>query len=596
VMLKDYGGIGGLKTVSVRSLGAEHTAVQVDGVKISDNQTGQIDLGRFSLENVERLELFTGNPTGDLHPATAYSSANVINLVTRGQRFSDFTKPIDLRAAFHSGSFGLFGASLRSASRVSENVVLSLNAERLTANGEYDYVLENGFLSIPSRRRNTDISTLRLDADLGLRFSASSTLFVKGYVFNSARGLPGFAVIDLPENSLQRLDNRDAFLQAIFNAELSASWSLRLSGKVSRNFLRYQDPDALRFSLNGINDTFTQLETFLSGAVCYKPLSALSLNVASDVVQTRLNASPYSAMPIRTGVLTSAAIKLAFEKFSAETSLLAALYGETTETGTAAPNRNQLAPTLMLGYKPFTDEGFRLRGFYKQSFRLPTFNDLYYTRFGNRNVRPETVQQINLGAGYEKPSLAFLDYARLQVDVFQSFTTDKLIAVPTRDLFNWSVQNIGTVEATGLDAHLEAITKKVFNTRLSVTANYTFQNVVDKTERDSRTFNNQIAYTPYETASLVSALEYVKDSRTVVALTWTMTYAGYRFQLGENIAANFLPAFLICDAGVSLSQFFFNTNARIKADVNNLFDVRYSIINGFPMPPRHLRFTLSLNY
>ena len=36
VTVQDYGGVGGLKTVSVRSLGAKHTAVSYDGVTITD--------------------------------------------------------------------------------------------------------------------------------------------------------------------------------------------------------------------------------------------------------------------------------------------------------------------------------------------------------------------------------------------------------------------------------------------------------------------------------------------------------------------------------------------------------------------------------
>lgn len=57
VTVKDYGGIGGLKTVSIRSLGAQHTAVSYDGITVSDCQTGQVDIGRFSLNNVDRLSL-----------------------------------------------------------------------------------------------------------------------------------------------------------------------------------------------------------------------------------------------------------------------------------------------------------------------------------------------------------------------------------------------------------------------------------------------------------------------------------------------------------------------------------------------------------
>ena len=60
ITLRDYGGIGGLKTVSIRSLGAGHTTVGYDGLPVSDGQTGQIDLGRFSLFSIEKITLNTG--------------------------------------------------------------------------------------------------------------------------------------------------------------------------------------------------------------------------------------------------------------------------------------------------------------------------------------------------------------------------------------------------------------------------------------------------------------------------------------------------------------------------------------------------------
>ena len=63
--VKDYGGVGGLKTVSVRGLGAQHTAVAYDGIIITDNQTGQIDLGGFSAAQAQEVSLVSG-PDNDL--------------------------------------------------------------------------------------------------------------------------------------------------------------------------------------------------------------------------------------------------------------------------------------------------------------------------------------------------------------------------------------------------------------------------------------------------------------------------------------------------------------------------------------------------
>ena len=80
--VRDYGGIGGLKTVSVRNLGAAHTAVSYDGVAISNTQAGQIDVGRFSLDNVSTLSLAIGHDDNMLQSARLFASAGVVNIET----------------------------------------------------------------------------------------------------------------------------------------------------------------------------------------------------------------------------------------------------------------------------------------------------------------------------------------------------------------------------------------------------------------------------------------------------------------------------------------------------------------------------------
>ncbi len=82
VTVKDYGGIGGLKTVSIRSLGAQHTAVGYDGIAITDCQTGQIDIGRFSLDNVDQLSLSNGQSDNIFQPARFFASAGILDIQT----------------------------------------------------------------------------------------------------------------------------------------------------------------------------------------------------------------------------------------------------------------------------------------------------------------------------------------------------------------------------------------------------------------------------------------------------------------------------------------------------------------------------------
>ena len=52
VQLKDYGGVGGLKTIDVRSMGTNHLGVFYDGIEIGNAQNGTVDLGKFSMDNI----------------------------------------------------------------------------------------------------------------------------------------------------------------------------------------------------------------------------------------------------------------------------------------------------------------------------------------------------------------------------------------------------------------------------------------------------------------------------------------------------------------------------------------------------------------
>lgn len=74
VQIKDYGGLGGLKTINVRSLGAQHVGVYIDGVRLTNAQNGTIDLGKYSLSTLESVSLFNANRLDQCQSASEYAS------------------------------------------------------------------------------------------------------------------------------------------------------------------------------------------------------------------------------------------------------------------------------------------------------------------------------------------------------------------------------------------------------------------------------------------------------------------------------------------------------------------------------------------
>ena len=82
ITLRDYGGAGGMKTVSVRGIGARHTAVVYDGIALSDCQTGEIDLSRYSLDQLSTVALVIGDNDDIFQPARNQAAAATLYLET----------------------------------------------------------------------------------------------------------------------------------------------------------------------------------------------------------------------------------------------------------------------------------------------------------------------------------------------------------------------------------------------------------------------------------------------------------------------------------------------------------------------------------
>jgi hypothetical protein len=92
VLIKDYGGVGGLKTISVRSLGGLNTGLVYDGITIADAQTGQVDLSKYSTTFIQSLELDQANPQKILMPARVYSSASILSFTSNTFNTINFTR------------------------------------------------------------------------------------------------------------------------------------------------------------------------------------------------------------------------------------------------------------------------------------------------------------------------------------------------------------------------------------------------------------------------------------------------------------------------------------------------------------------------
>ncbi|TAK59817.1 MAG: TonB-dependent receptor, partial [Bacteroidetes bacterium] len=80
IFIKNYGGASGIKTISQRGLGSEHSVVLLNGMRISSQQNGLLDFSMFPLEQIERLEILQGGLSSVIGADAVGGAINLITL------------------------------------------------------------------------------------------------------------------------------------------------------------------------------------------------------------------------------------------------------------------------------------------------------------------------------------------------------------------------------------------------------------------------------------------------------------------------------------------------------------------------------------
>ena len=583
VSVKDYGGIGGLKTVSVRSLGAQHTGVCYDGVAVSDCQSGQTDISRFSLDNVSLIYLTIGQSDDIYQAAKLFAAAGTLNIETLQPQLTD-DKSWQTTVRLKAGSFGLANPSLMHVQRLNRNTGLSAYVDFLRADGNYPFRMWNGEQLIDEKRNNSDIRTWRAELNLHTALTERQDLSAKLYLFDSERGLPGSVVYD-NTYAAERLYDRNYFGQLAYENRFSDTWKLKAAGKFNYSWNRDYNVQAAGTT----DDRFKQTETYLTATLYGEPIRRLAVSLAQDFAYNDLSTTLRNCQyPERFSYLTALAVRYTGSRFTATASLLNTYITERVETGEASDGFKRLSPAFSLSWKPWT-ENLRFRFSYKDIFRVPTFNDLYYLLIGNTNLRPESTRQWNAGLTWNRSFSPLLEYVGLSADVYYGSVKDKIVAVPT--MFIWKMSNIGKVETIGTDINLQANLHWADGWETNLQLSYNFMQAEDITDRTSKVWRNQIAYTPRHSgaANCTLALPWFN-------LSYSLFYASERYTSSYNDDDTRIAPYT--DHGLSLSRQFAwgRHRLRVQMDALNLGNKNYEIVRFYPMPGRNYKLTLHYEF
>lgn len=581
VTLRDYGGAGGMKTVSVRGFGAQHTAVVYDGVALSDCQSGQIDVSRYTLNDMGGLSLVVGDNDDIFIPAKNAAAAATLHISTAKMPSVDIAT--HLTAQMRLGAWGYTNPFLKIEKNLSDKLGLSIVGDYIYAENDYPYTIKNVTQDVKDRRNNSRMNSGRAELNMAYRTSGAGLLSLKAYYYDNSRQLPGMVHYYVNE-SREKMRDQNAFAQLGWRGSLTRNLRMAMTGKFNYMMTDYKDPSYP----GGIKDhQYWQREAYASACLLYSLSPRLALDYSADYAYNNLSGSDVSTYrdPLRHTVLQSLTAKYSSGRITAMARLLHSLYMNGARRGDAADDVSHLSPSVSVNWQAIRGEQLYIRLSYKDIFRSPSFNELYYEHYGSTSLKPERTSQLNLGATW-RHAYAKTSAFTLTADIYYNNVKDKIVAVPY-NMFIWTNINMGRVRTVGFDATAGVTHSLSARHTLIINGNYTMQHVRNRTHGDNN-YGKQIAYTPEHSGALSLAWEnpWVNISANGVAVS-------SRWPNNEHHQGTMLKGY--SELGLTLYRdiSWGKNPLSLRLDLKNLLNTQYEIVGYYPMPGRSWMVTAS---
>lgn len=563
IFIKDYGTAGGLKTLSIRGMTAEHNLILVNGSRINNFQNGLVDLSLLPVDIIDRVEIVQGGNSA-LYGSEAIGG--VVNILT--SKSADGRK-FNLRGT--KGSFNYNKYQVGYSDRLTGQIGIRLNYLNEYGNDNYAFRVPDS--DIVKNRTNANFKRNNLYLSTDAEFYKTNFYLASSYT-NSSRGIPGsLAFPSLKANQTDKVLSG----QFIINSYYLNNINIKLSSNVYFSHQKYTDADWL------INSFSKNIHYNINPQFDYTVNQNIFIASGGEYVEGKLEGVDYISKIKRhqKSIYLTSNINYElegdyFKKINFYPTLRYDKYSDFD---------GELIPKI--GFNSTLGGDIYFRTSYGINYRIPTLNDLYYIdgwgNMGNDKLKPEYSKAFDIGL-----NKSFNIYGRLIIDgsYFKTDTRDKIIWMPT-PMWTYTPMNVGKVSTDGYSVKLNWI----LNRYVELDGNYTY---TDSRKRNTAgdndpTFDKQINYTPKSITKYGLILNY-----EFISLNIYQHSVGKRFVDEANTKS--LSPYNVISGNLT---FIYKTNYgtySAKLDMNNVLDKAYQIMNDYPMPLRNYRFTVGLEY
>ena len=557
VDVRQRGAEGVQADVSIRGGTFDQTLILLNGINITDPQTGHHNLNiPVSLNQIERIEILEG-PAARVYGPNAFSGA--INIITR--------QPISnsLVAQLSAGNFGYFDADLAGSFKTGIlNHSLSLNKK-----------LSDGYIE------NTDFDISNLFYANQLNSSKGKMIFQLGYS-DKGFGANSFYTPKYP-NQYEEIKT----LVTSLKWESSSKFHLTPSVYWRRNQDRFElfreNPPAwyknhnyhLTNTYGGNLNSWVQSKFGKSAVGLEFRSENILSNVLGEEMESPVDVPGEDAVFTKSKTRNTISVFLEHVYYSKKWTLSAGLLSNyISESGTGI----NFFPGIDINYK--MSPTLNIYSSFNTSLRMPTFTDLYYqgpTNIGNPDLKPEKTASVEGGF---KLNTGFIQGHWIG---FYRKGNDIIDWVKQNESEKWQPQNLTQLNSYGTEVQLQFNLKKQFGRGLpnNIIFNYFFNNL-EKEEGQDFISNYVLDNLKHKFVASINQTVFRNFTVELKVLFQDREGTYTQFENGAWGSEVEYNPFWMLDGKVNYSW----RNLRFYISANNIFDINYVDIGNVSQPGR----------
>ncbi len=543
LLIMRYGAPGALASTFLRGASSAQVLVLLDGRPLNHRGTGEFDTSQLPMDNVEKIEVLKG-AASSMYGANALGG--VVNVITRQAPESSRTQ-----VTVEGGAMP----------NLEQNTTGWLQTYRVHHQQRFaqawDVNLGTGYQRSEGNRVNSVYTSHDVDANIGYQMNAETEWRVFGGYTKGDRGAPGG--VSFASATAVQVDERP-YARLQMNTGWGEGRHLKASAYWNNDHLIYRDPGS--FFPSDSNSYITTIGSEWQADLPWgsDQIWSAGFQVYRDELSGQLGGSPLVNTPLTT-VGTFVQDQIQVNDWMTATANLR--YDHNSIYGGA------LSPQLGLLFDVTSAWRWRVSGGW--AFRSPTLNDLYYPGFGNPQLNPERGGSVDIGTemewggGWGGRATGF--YSRVTDLIVFSFDPVTSGFLPL---------NINKAYWVGVE--LEGHGPLVNG--LEWTGAYTYLVARDEVS------NLILPHRP--THQVSTGLSYRTGAEQ---FRLSARYQDLRYDNAANTRT--VPGFLVADLHFTHT---FGQEWRTWLKVENLGDLSYELILGYPMPRRTVSIGTSFGF